>query len=243
MRLLCTPIRYGAILYDPARISHPLDEDFDANRLIEAGRLLAVGHGRGNVWFVSAREGVGSWVLRHYRRGGLIARFVRDRYLWCGGEATRAFRELRLLSTLEQLDLPAARPVAARYERSWLGYRADLLTLAIPDTQPLAELLDKPRAANFWRGIGRTLRRFHSAGIYHADLNAHNVLIDSQGAVYLVDFDRGAQRAPGAWCKANISRLHRSINKLRAKHGAEVSSADWSALLAGYAEPLGAPPR
>ena len=243
MRLLCTPIRYGAILYDPARISHPLVEDFVVNRLIEAGRLLAVGHGRGKVWFVSAREAEGSWVLRHYRRGGLLARLVRDRYLWCGGEATRAFRELRLLAALERLDLPAARPVAARYERSWLGYRADLLTLAIPDTQSLAALIDKPRDLPFWRVIGRTLRRFHSAGIYHADLNAHNVLIDGQGTVYLVDFDRGAQRTPGAWCNANISRLHRSINKLRAKQGAQVSSADWSALLDGYAEPLSEPSR
>src|SRR6185312_24099 len=58
--------------------------------------------------------------------------------------------------------------------------------------------------------------RFHRAGIWHADLNAHNVLVSPAG-LHLIDFDRGRQRAPAAgWRLANLRRLRRSLLKLGA---------------------------
>jgi 3-deoxy-D-manno-octulosonic acid kinase len=236
MRLVRIPTEQGAILYDPARISHPQDEDFDAGRLMTTGRIQGTARGRGSVWFVSARDHDGNWVLRHYRSGGLVARWAGDRYAWLGEEATRPFRELRLLEDIERLGLPAVRGVAARYRRTSLGYRADLLTLAIPRTRSLASLLKHPQDADLWQRVGETLRRFHAAGVCHADLNAHNILIEESGGVHLVDFDRGVRRAPGAWCDGNIRRLRRSIDKLVRTEGAQVSPADWSALCRGYAQ-------
>ena len=38
-----------------------------------------------------------------------------------------------------------------------------------------------------WIDIGRCIRRFVDAGVHHADLNAHNVLLDSEDRVWLVD--------------------------------------------------------
>jgi len=242
MRLERIATETGAILYDPSRLDHPAAADFDAQALAAAGRVTGTASGRGSAWFLAPSHGGGAaMVLRHYRRGGLVARLVADRYLWRGAEATRAFRELRLLAVLEALGLPAARPVAARYLRAGVAYRADLLTLAIPGARPLAACLGERLAPALWRRIGATIGAFHDAGVCHADLNAHNVLLDGDDAVYLVDFDRGARLAPGPWRERNLGRLARSLTKLGGI--GSTASAGWAALLEGYRAPRNAPPR
>ena len=244
MRLERIATETGAILYDPARLDHPTPADFDPQALAASGRVTGTATGRGSAWFVAAaRPGAGATVLRHYRRGGWIARLVADRYLWRGAEATRAFRELRLLAAIEALGLPAARPVAARYARAGAAYRADLLTLAIPAAQPLAERLGAGLDAPTWRRIGATIRDFHEAGIRHADLNARNVLLDAHGAVHLIDFDRGALVAPGPWRARNLERLRRSLLKLGSRAADGDDPPGWAELLAGYRTPRSAPPR
>jgi 3-deoxy-D-manno-octulosonic acid kinase len=241
MRLECIATAGGAILYDPSRVDHPADADFDPAALARAGRVRGAADGRGRVWFVTG--GGGEWVLRHYRRGGLAARLVADRYLWAGAAATRSFRELRLLALLEQLDLPAARPVAARYRRAGFSYRADLLTAAIPGARSLAASLGEGLPPPAWRAVGACVREFHDAGICHADLNAHNVLLDADGRVYLVDFDRGRRRAPGAWRARNLARLRHSLAKLATTLPARGRVDGWAELEAGYGAPRARPPR
>ncbi len=243
MPLVRIPLEFGAILYDPSRIDHPHEDDFDPAALAAARRIEGGARGRGSVWFVSARGHGGSWVLRHYRRGGLIARLIADWYVWCGAAATRSFRELTLLDDIEALGLPAVRPVAARYRRAGLGYRADLLTAAIKGSRTLATLLAADPGAAPWRQVGATIRAFHDAGICHADLNAHNVLIDATGEVWLLDFDRGSRRPPGAWRARNLRRLRRSVGKLSRAAGGTFDAAHWAALEAGYETPRSAPPR
>ena len=243
MPLVRIPTDSGAILYDPSRIDHPRAEDFDAALLERAGRIDGSARGRGSVWFLSARGGEGRWVLRHYRRGGFVARVIRDSYLWRGATATRAFRELKLLADLERLGLPAVRPVAARSVRCGFAYRADLLTVAVPDARTLAQLLAVGVPLELWTRIGATVREFHEAGIWHADLNAHNVLVDARESVSLVDFDRGERRAPGAWREANLARLRRSLEKLAPRAPSQFGAREWHALRAGYDAPRSAPPR
>jgi 3-deoxy-D-manno-octulosonic acid kinase len=235
MRLERIPTGTGAILYDPSRADHPCPADFDPVALGAAGRITATAPGRGSAWFVAAPPAGVPLVLRHFRRGGFIARWIEDRYLWAGADATRGFRELALLARIEALGLPAARPVAARYERAGAWYRADLLTVAIEGAVPLAELLGGARGAVPWERVGATIRAFHLAGIRHADLNARNVLVAGDGAVHLIDFDRGREARPGAWCAANLARLARSLAKFG---GPGPESAEWRALLAGYAAGL-----
>src|SRR5512145_1497437 len=87
--------------------------------------------GRGTVAFVRNASG-DAWVLRHYRRGGFVAKLRDDAYLWTGQSRTRSFAEWRLLRRLRDWGLPVPKPVAARYLRDGLSYRADLITVELP---------------------------------------------------------------------------------------------------------------
>ena len=58
------------------------------------------------------------------------------------------------------------------------------------------------------------LARFHSAGAQHGDLNANNILLDGQGGIFIIDWDKSAlENAPGAWCGKVLERLQRSLLK------------------------------
>jgi 3-deoxy-D-manno-octulosonic acid kinase len=218
----------ATILYDDTLVSHA-----DAALFDPPVRAAAVG-GRGSAWIVPGADG-SEWVLRHYRRGGLPARLVEDTYLWTGLGYTRPWREWHLLAELHALGLPVPRPVAARSTRSGIVYHGDLITRRIPDARSLAELLAPGAAIPIpWPAIGGCIRRFHEAGVWHADLNAHNILVDGTGGVWLIDFDRGERRSGGAaWKPENLARLKRSLYKSVLPEA--VIAQGWAALLDGYA--------
>lgn len=176
-----------------------------------------------------------SWVLRHYSRGGLVARFVEDHYVWRGLEATRAWRELDILAQMQAWQLPAPHPVAALVSRSGLVYRADIITVYIPGTQALSALLrSDPVRESLWRRIGAMLGSFHGRGVDHPDMTAHNILVDSEQRTFLVDFDNAVIRSRGNWQKRGIARFQRSLRKVAMETGGSFSSAEWQAVIAGY---------
>lgn len=225
-----------AALYDAHRAGGFVD-DWLADRLDPASSHRLAG-GRGAVELIAPRGE--PWVVRHYRRGGLMARWLKDSYVWRGAEQTRCFREFRLLAELVDAGLPVAPPVAARYRRHGLIYRADLITVQLPQARTVAEYV---LAGEFDVGLAQTvgamIARFHRVGVWHADLNAHNIL-HSAGQLYLIDFDRGQRRVPDRrWQMANLQRLHRSLLKLGA--GEEPSTgweALWTALQDSYAREM-----
>jgi 3-deoxy-D-manno-octulosonic acid kinase len=216
----------AAILYDDALLDHA-----DAALFEPPASAASVAGGRGSAWMLE--RGGEQWVLRHYRRGGLPGRFIHDLYFWTGLGSSRAWREWHLTDSLYKEGLPVPQPVAARVQRAGpLLYRCDLITRRIPGTASLAQRLADP-ASIPWEEAGRTLRRFHGEGLRHADLNAHNILLDDAGRVWLIDFDRGELITPAAaWQWANLSRLHRSLVKLAG--GDAAVAAGWSRFLDAY---------
>ncbi len=226
----------GAILYDRSILNHISDASFTpaAWQRVAPVRGALRSAGRGNTLLVS--DGVREFVLRHYLRGGLAARVNRDLYLWQGEGRSRAFAEWRLLARLTGMGLPVPRPAAARYRRRGIFYTADLLTVKAPGITPLSmRIAREPADDAFWRGIGSGLRRFHDAGVYHADLNAYNVQVDVNDALFLLDFDRGAIRPRGRWQQENLARLHRSLRKLKRLDPAlHYEEARWEALVDAY---------
>jgi 3-deoxy-D-manno-octulosonic acid kinase len=111
-----------------------------------------------------------------------------------------------------------------------------LLTVAVPGARTLTERLADGLPAAAWSAVGATIRRFHDAGFCHADLNAHNILLDDTFRVTLIDFDRGTRRAAGRWRAANLARLQRSLRKVSAAEPEAFSADHWAALLAGYGD-------
>jgi 3-deoxy-D-manno-octulosonic acid kinase len=224
----------AAIVYDADAIDKTDSTFFDPAVWRDRGALIGEARGRGAAWII--RHGGRELVLRHYRRGGAFGPWLGDRYLWLGLARSRAEREWRLLADLQARGLAVPRPIAARVRRRGLIYRADLITERIAAAESLAQRLSlAPLDVNEWRAVGQCIRRFHAAGVYHADLNAHNVLLAPSG-VHLIDFDRGCLRAPGGWEAANLARLRRSLEKLaRENQGFSFREEGWSELVAGYA--------
>lgn len=224
------------ILYDAACIENPEALGFEANYWASKDAIIGFAEGRGTTFFVQlAGE---EYVLRHYRRGGFIARLSLDRYVWMGLRYTRAWREWYLLAQLYAFKLPVPQPVAAQVVCHGLTYSADIMTRRIPHATPLAEILERQAVSGHtWRELGRVIRRFHLYGVWHADLNANNVLIDAENRVHLIDFDRGRlRRSSTHWQEANLARLKRSLLKLQGKReNFYFAETDWQLLLEAYA--------
>jgi 3-deoxy-D-manno-octulosonic acid kinase len=229
----------GAILYDSERVGKHngvklTDELFTAEYWAARKKVVARAGGRGGVLFI--RDDQHHWVLRHYRRGGLIGKLISDHYFWLGAERTRAFAEWRLLHTLRAQGFPVPTPVATRYVRHGFTYQADLITEALPAARTLAECITGAQLVDeYWRKVGVAIAKFHRAGVHHADLNAHNILLGEGGKVFVLDFDRGRIRTRGAWEAQVLARLKRSLLKIqRAGVNVKFNERDWVALLEGY---------
>ena len=198
--------------------------------------LKGTATGRGTVWFLNSDQG--EFVLRRYRRGGLMAKLTQFRFLFTGFKSSRAYLELNLLEQMQKAGLPVPEPIAGRCQRIGLQYQAEIMTRLIPNGKELfACLLDKRQTQMLnWQDIGKTIKRFHQAGIDHTDLNCHNIMIDNKHKVWLIDFDKCHQRPIDQnWPLSNLQRLKRSFEKEAGKHAEfHFEQAHWQLLLEGY---------
>lgn len=237
MQLKSARVGGSHILFDADTLPEPREEMFEPDYWRREGAVVGQGDGRGEALFV--RAGTETWVLRHYRRGGLAAKVFGDRYVTLSFESSRPWRELRLTATLHAQGLPVPAPVAARVNGTRPLRKGDLITRLIRDTRTLADCLTKaPLAAGQWPELGRMLRRFHDAGLLHHDINARNILLDAAGRFYLIDLDKARLAPPGAWQERTRLRLLRSLRKFADKERVfHFSGADWDALTAAYRQP------
>jgi 3-deoxy-D-manno-octulosonic acid kinase len=226
----------GAILYDRQVISEMGEERFGTGGWLHSepvsGSLRAAG--RGSTMYVGnvPRQ----FVLRHYLRGGLVGKIVRDSYFWTSEEGSRPFAEWRMLAKMADSGLRVPRPAAARYRRHGLFYTADIITVRIPNVVALSEYIagDAP-AEGFWESLGAAVQNFHSKGVYHADMNAYNLQIDNEGDLWMLDFDRGKLLQAGPWQQKTLSRLHRSLQKIVALDPRlHFRHKNWEQFLEGY---------
>jgi 3-deoxy-D-manno-octulosonic-acid transferase len=195
---------------------------------------LATGSGRGQAHRVTLPQGEG--VLRHYRRGGMMARISTDRYLGRRVRESRALTEYTLLRRMRAWGLPVPEPVAASVLQSGWTYTADIVVALIPQTRNIVQCLsDSALSPADWHVLGGAIRRLHDRQVFHADLNGHNLLLGADGLAWIVDFDKCAVRPGQHWKQRNLDRLLRSLRKenerLAPFHWEEGS---WDALLAGY---------
>ena len=175
----------------------------------------AVGSGRGSTWRMELPGGL-RVVVRLYRRGGLVARLVRETYV---GPRPRPLHELAVTVEARRRGVPAPEVLGARVEGG-LVYRGALVTAEVPDARTLiAALREAPGPRERCELAGRAggaVARLHDAGVYHADLNLTNLLVASKG-VHVIDFDRARVAAGPLGARGrrrNLARLARSLAKL-----------------------------
>ncbi|MGR5539409.1 3-deoxy-D-manno-octulosonic acid kinase [Vibrio campbellii] len=212
----------SVIWFDDEWISDPTPAIFDANYWQSQNRVVGSAKGRGTTWFVQLEsmqvEGIQidgmQAALRHYRRGGLFGKLVNDHYWFAGWEQTRSAQEFRLLQRLIDAGVNVPRPIAARAVKSGLTYQADLLSERIPNARDLVSILqEKPLPSAMYQKIGQEIAKMHKANVNHTDLNIHNILIDDQDKVWIIDFDKCRQETSSDWKKHNLDRLKRSFLK------------------------------
>lgn len=229
-----TAIFYVADVFDQLSLPEPSREWFDVEQLPMDFNITGQAAGRGTTWFLSYRNS--HLVLRHYRRGGAIARLSQDSFIYLNEQITRPVRELNLLMKLQEWYLPAPRPIAGLVTRNGLTWQGDLITAKIDGAEDVHNvLLQRPLNTMEWRHIGATIRRFHQRHVFHHDLNIHNIMLDSEGQAWLIDFDKCGIKRGNGWKKANLKRLLRSLEKESKKYsGYGFEERNWQSLIEGY---------
>ncbi len=224
----------GFVISSPLLECELSGESFNLHQYAETNNIRSNNNGRAAVAFIHLGSERG--VLRHYYRGGMAAKLSDDHFIWSGINSTRAIREYRLLEWMTKLNLPVPVPLGARVIKTGLFYTCDLITREVVGTETLANKLycceiDRQH----WHAVGTAIRSLHRHGLYHADLNANNILITDNGAVTIIDFDRCSRRTGSRWKADNIKRLKRSLDKLSARGAVNhFNPGSWQALLDSY---------
>ncbi len=222
------------IWFDPQCFDDAPLQLFDPGRARRAAGSAKAGRGEVH-WVVHQQR---TYLLRHYYRGGMMAKLSRDLFLAQPVARSRGMREFTLLAQLRARGLPVPRAGAARRSGYGFWYRSDVLLEKIPDALDVAEILHVQRALTNaeWMALGRTLRDLHDEQVFHSDLNCHNLMLDVRGKAWVVDFDKCGFRGGDEWKPRNLERLLRSLRKeLRIDPAFRWSERDWPHFLAGYA--------
>ncbi|ELK8311249.1 3-deoxy-D-manno-octulosonic acid kinase [Vibrio vulnificus] len=200
------------VWFDDEIITDPSQALFDAQYWQEQDKVVGSASGRGTTWFVQLDTMQAA--LRHYRRGGLFGKLVEDHYWFTGWEQTRSLQEFNLLRVLIESGVNVPRPIAARAVKTGLTYQADLLSERIPNAKDLVSILqEKSLSEMMYRKIGQEVAKMHNVNVNHTDLNIHNILIDDEEKVWIIDFDKCYQQPDGDWKQGNLERLKRSFLK------------------------------
>ena len=193
-------------------------------------------------------------VVRHYRRGGAVARILHDEYLRAG--EPRPLRELHASIAARQRGVDTPEVLAAIVYLAGPLYRADLATRFVPHSRDLADVTFSadpqwPAAKRVaaWGAAGRMLRTTFDAGVRHPDLNLRNILVAPETGnvpehgehavrALLIDLDRASVGTAPIHPRERgemLDRLHRSRRKLEGRAGLATSAAELSAFDGGLA--------
>ncbi|MEZ8965767.1 3-deoxy-D-manno-octulosonic acid kinase [Vibrio breoganii] len=221
------------IWFEPELLNMPPEMCFEAPYWLVQNKVVGSAKGRGTTWFVQL-EGL-QGALRHYRRGGLFGKLIKDQYWFSGWEKTRSFQEFTLLLHLRDKGVNVPRPIAARANKFGPIYTADLLSERIPNAQDLvAKLQSTSLSRDTYKAIGEQIKQLHLAQVNHTDLNIHNILLDEHDKVWIIDFDKCSEQAGDDWKENNLARLKRSFLKEVERFGIHWKADEWEHLLSGY---------
>lgn len=212
----------------------PTEEWFQTATWSSQQAITGSAKGRGSTLFIRHHDH--DLVLRHYCRGGLVGRFNRDFFLYQQLHNTRPHQELNLLNYMREQGLKVPVGVAGLVSHTLFGYRADILFKRIPNAEDVHTLLlSNALTEDNWHSIGKAIKAMHNAQVNHHDLNIKNIMLDDQGDIWLIDFDKCERREGSQWKQSNLDRLARSLHKQQAKYAKYCfTQSNWQTLLNGY---------
>lgn len=221
-------------IFDDALISEPSVDTFSPEFWQFQNKITGQAQGRGTTIFIQHEQQ--HWVLRHFKRGGLVGKLLSDQYLFLGVARSRPFEEFRLLKMMREQGLLVPTPVAARIHRQGIIYRGDLITKNIPDSNDLHHMLCRQSLSkDDWHNVGKALAAMHNCQVYHHDANIRNIMMDQNRHIWLIDFDRCHKRQGNSWKQSNLNRLLRSLKKEKNKNPVFYwDESKWKHCIAGY---------
>ncbi|USD41272.1 3-deoxy-D-manno-octulosonic acid kinase [Vibrio sp. SCSIO 43135] len=219
--------------YNPALLIEEVESAFSVDFWKRREAVIGSAQGRGTTWFI--RGGLIPIALRHYYRGGLLGRIFTDKYLFWGLANSRPYKELKTLEILSKAGVNVPRPIAAKITVATFTYRADILVELIKDAKDLVSVLkSESLSPEILYRIGQEIRKMHDTQVNHRDLNIHNILIDKNKKVWLIDFDKCGQQRGNKWKKGNLSRLLRSFKKEQTLGNINALHYDFNVIMQGY---------
>ena len=190
-------------------------------QLDQMERTAGAGAGNRRSGFALEIPGGPSLFARRARRGGFMRFILSDLY---AGLHPRPLRELAVAAEARRRGIAVAEPIGAMIQ--WVApavYRGVFLT-RLMSGMTLWEFLcaddDEVVRAHVLAQTRREIDTMHQAGLFHADLNLHNLFITNSGedfAAVILDLDKAklvATPIPAAMRQRNFERLARSARKL-----------------------------
>lgn len=195
--------------------------------LLASLRTLASAPGAGNRssgYLLALPDGT-ELFARMNRRGGLIRQVLRDLYV---GTGERPMHELAVAAEARRRGIPVPEPIGTIVERVGpLLYRSIFLTGVLAGMTLWHFLCTDDDAvvnAHVILQVRQTIDSMHQRGLFHADLNLHNLFITKAHesfAVAILDLDKARlfDLPLPAWMRArNLARLRQSALKLDPDH-------------------------
>ena len=238
-----TPGGILAVVASSAAALHGLGFGPETDGQLEASDL----HGRRPLF--EFRLGDERLVLRRFHHGGLLRWATGARFI----DAERPFRELILADALARSGIATPEVVAARARLApGGGWYLDLVTRRVEHSVDLGAVLERlgagalPAAVrmSLTRALGDLLRRLHSFGLLHADLQPRNLLVSEADLepgvesplLWVLDLDRSAfvgGLSPEER-RANLRRLYRSIERRSSGYATGLHSSDYARFFKSY---------
>lgn len=170
--------------------------DADPSSIVSALSLPPNGQpsvlgGRGCVTHTEI-PGLGRVVIKHYKRGGVFGRFIKHLYLRVGKIRSRV--EFDLLDQARSLGVSVPEPLVVA-SHGLVLYRTWLVIREVVEKRTLAELAleDEDRAREAVQQLVAQLTTLVRNGIFHVDLHPGNVLVQPDGTIFIIDFDKACR--------------------------------------------------
>ena len=202
------------IQYNSNVFSNFSNKLFNIDYISKEGLIKSVMDGRGKA--LELEYGGKSYFLKHYIRGGFVAKISYDRYIFNSLASTRAVKEYNFLNTMNDKGLPVPKAAALQVITNRFTYKADLITCKIENEGTLYEFIKNNKMTKvLWNSLGTTIEKFYQENVYHSDLNAKNIIIDKDNNFFLLDFDNSYFFYDKKLFTKSMFRLERSLKKIK----------------------------